>query len=244
MSKNYTKKCFVLKCDIKKFFDSVNHLILLELIKRKIKDQNFHLLIEEIVGSFTIKTAPVIQFGLFGGETEREREREPRPSAASDRGIPIGNLTSQLFANIYMNKFDQFIKHELKVKYYARYTDDFVVVSSDENYLKDILPKIDTFLEDKLKLKLHPDKVLIRKCTQGVDFLGYIILPHHRQLRTKTKNRIFKKLKLRVTEFKAGLIDETTLNQSLNSFLGVLSHANSNNLRQELLNEYWFWLKE
>lgn len=142
-----------------------------------------------------------------------------------------------------MNEFDQFVKHKLKVKYYCRYTDDFVIVSDSSDYLQKILPPIQEFLENNLKLKLHPNKVSIRKVRQGIDFLGYVILPHHRRLRTKTKNRIFKKLKQRVAEHKAGLIDENTLKQSLNSFLGVLSHADAYELRQELLNQYWLWLK-
>jgi len=122
VSKNYTQPCFVLKCDIKKFFASVNHNILLKIIKRKIKDDDSNWLIEEIIGSFGVKTESQIQLGLFGlfdfrGEN-RERERESRwPLATYGKGIPIGNLTSQLFANIYMNEFDQFIKHNLKIKY-------------------------------------------------------------------------------------------------------------------------------
>lgn len=159
-------------------------------------------------------------------------------------GIPIGNLTSQLFANVYMNEFDQFVKHKLKVKHYCRYTDDFVIVSDDRTYLNGLLPLIESFLENKLKLKLHPEKVSIRKYQQGADFLGYVVLPHHRLVRTKTKNRIFKKLKLRVLEFKTGLISEKTLFQSLNSYLGVFSHANCHGLEQEIKNKFWFWLKE
>jgi len=157
-----------------------------------------------------------------------------RPSAAIGKGIPIGNLTSQLFANVYMNKFDQFVKHKLKVKNYCRYTDDFVIVADNRKYLQNLLPEIESFLNKKLKLKLHPEKVSIRKYQQGVDFLGYVVLPHHRLVRTKTKNRIFKRLKTRVQEFKTGLINGKILFQSLNSYLGVLSHASCYNLKKEL----------
>jgi hypothetical protein len=158
--------------------------------------------------------------------------------------LPIGNLTSQLFANVYMNEFDQFVKHKLKIKYYARYTDDFVVVSDDEYYLQRLIPQIQSFLENSLKLKLHPSKISIRKARQGIDFLGYVVFPNHQILRTKTKRRILTKLKKRVAEFKTGSIIKHTLDQSLNSYLGVLSHADSYELKQELLNQYWFWLKE
>ena len=174
---------------------------------------------------------------------EAQIERE-RCSLRLGVGIPIGNLTSQLFANVYMNEFDQFVKHKLKVKHYCRYTDDFVIVSDERGYLEDLLPKIELFLNENLKLKLHPDKVSIRKYRQGADFLGYIVFPHHRLVRTKTKNRIFKNLKLRVQEFKTGLISEKTLFQSLNSYLGVFSHANCYDLEQQLKNKFRYWLSE
>ena len=160
------------------------------------------------------------------------------------KGLPIGNLTSQLFANIYLNTFDQFVKHELKVRYYARYTDDFVIVDSDKEYLLGILNPIKQFLKENLDLNLHPGKVFLKKSRQGVDFLGYITLPHYRIIRTKTKKRIFKKLKARVFEYKMGKIDKKSLDRSLQSYLGVLSHANTYRLKEELLNQFWFWLNE
>ncbi len=143
-----------------------------------------------------------------------------------------------------MNKFDQFIKHKLKVKYYARYTDDFVIVSENLYYLQSLTTKIQSFLETNLKIELHPDKISIRKLKQGIDFLGYVIFPKYRLLRNKTKKRITKKLRHRIVEYKANLIKEETLAQSLNSYLGVLSHADTYNFQQELENKFWFWLKE
>jgi len=176
---------------------------------------------------------------------ERERERVKNFSAGNNyAGIPIGNLTSQLFANIYLNEFDQFVKHKLKVKYYLRYCDDFVIIDNDQARLEKLIPKITGFLKHKLKLELHLRKIIIRKLRQGVDFLGYVVLPHYRLVRTKTKKRIFKKLKKKVYENKIGKIDDFTLEQSLNSFLGVLSHANAYGLQQKLENQLWFWLKE
>jgi len=249
ISKNYTGACFILKCDIKKFFSSVDHQILIEILERKIDDPDVLALLREIIGSFGSKTEyqPQLQLFDFRGENrerERERERERAAFGCSGVGIPIGNLTSQLFANVYMNEFDQFVKHKLKVKHYCRYTDDFVIVSDNRVYLEDLLPKIETFLENKLRLKLHPEKVSIRKYQQGADFLGYVVLPHHRLVRTKTRKRIFNKLKIKVMEFRTGLISEKTLFQSLNSYLGVFSHANCHDLEQELKNKFWFWMKE
>ena len=153
-------------------------------------------------------------------------------------------MTSQLFASIYLNEFDQFIKHQLKIKHYVRYTDDFIITANNELYLKNIIKPICSFLENKLALKLHPDKTTIRKLLQGVDFLGYVLFHHHCLLRTKTKQRIFKKIKKRIEEYKTGTIDEQALKQSLQSYLGVLSHATAYKLTQELKNQFWFWLKE
>lgn len=143
-----------------------------------------------------------------------------------------------------MNEFDQFVKHKLKIKHYVRYTDDFVVISDDIKYLGNLIPKVNSFLDENLKLKLHPHKISIRKFRQGIDFLGYVVLPHYRLLRNKTKRRIVKKLQIRVMEYKEGKITENTLGQSLNSYLGVLSHANMHNFREELRNLYWFWLSD
>jgi hypothetical protein len=153
--------------------------------------------------------------------------------------MPIGNLTSQLFANVYMNEFDQFVKHELKIKNYARYTDDFIIVAEDKNYLNNLLPPIQLFLCQKLKLKLHPQKVEIRKLRQGVDFLGYVILPHHRILRSRTKRRMFRKLKQRFADYQKRLISEESLKASVCSYLGMISHYDGYNLSKELKNYYW-----
>lgn len=215
-------RCFVLKCDIKKFFASIDHQILLNIISQRIKDQDALWLIRNIVESFS---------------SEFSNEK-------NIKGAPIGNLTSQLFANIYMNELDHFVKQRLKIKYYIRYTDDFVVVHQNQNYLLNIKDRIADFLKTKLKLTFHPDKIQIRKYRQGVDFLGYVALPKARVLRAKTRRRIFKKLKEKVHQFKLGQISEKTLTQSFNSFLGVLSHANSYRLTQELRHQFWQWLKE
>ncbi|MDO8574391.1 MAG: RNA-directed DNA polymerase, partial [bacterium] len=168
------------------------------------------------------------------------REREIETGNALQKGIPIGNLTSQLFANVYMNEFDRHMKNNLKVKHYFRYTDDFVIVSSNEEYLHDILPRVNTFLQEKLKLKLHPNKVSIRKLHQGVDFLGYVVFPKHRLVRSKTRRRIFKKMRGKIGEYRLGKIAGKSLEQSLQSYLGVLSHANTHKLRERLKNEIWF----
>ena len=136
--------------------------------------------------------------------------------------MPLGNVTSQLFANIYLNEFDQFVKHKLKKKYYIRYCDDFVILSEDKNSFFLMVKKINEFLKNNLNLSIHSDKIVIRKYGQGIDFLGYVVLPYHRVLRTITKRRMFRK------------IDKNN-NQSIQSYLGVLSHCNGYKIKKELL---------
>lgn len=143
-----------------------------------------------------------------------------------------------------MNELDQFVKHELQVRHYARYTDDFVIVAESRAYLESLLLQIQDFLSRRLKLSLHPNKVSIEPCRRGADFLGYIVLPHHIVLRTKTRRRIFRKLKERVSEYKMGIIGEPALVASLQSYLGVFSHAHAHRLSEEMQNQLWFLLKE
>jgi hypothetical protein len=126
------------------------------------------------------------------------------------------------------------VKHELRVKNYIRYTDDFVIVSRDRGYLEQLLKPVSQFLKEKLKLSLHPHKVSLRKYRQGIDFLGYVVLPSHIVLRTKTKRRIFRKLRKYLADYKENTISEEILRQSMASYFGVLSHANSFRLTKRL----------
>ena len=163
VSQNYTQPCWSLKCDIKKVFASVDHQILLGLLEDKIKDRNIIWLLNEVIKSFNI---------------------------ADGKGIPLGNLTSQVFANIYLNELDQFVKHNFKFHKYIRYADDFLFLSTDRNKLLKLINPLEKFLEERLQLELHPRKITIRKLNWGIDFLGYVVLPHYRLPRTKTRRRI------------------------------------------------------
>ncbi len=138
-------------------------------------------------------------------------------------GLPLGNLTSQLLVNIYMNEFDQFVKRKLKVKYYIRYADDFVIFGQDKTYLQNLILEISMFLERELKLTLHPNKVFVKTLASGVDFLGWVNFPTHRILRTSTKKRMIKRLnKNQSKETKA-------------SYLGLLSHGNTYKLTDVIM---------
>ena len=207
----------VLKCDIKKFFDSVDHNILLKLLGTKIKDSDIIWLLKEIVGGFEIE---------------------------KNKGIPIGNLTSQLFSNIYLNELDQFVKKELKVKYYVRYADDFIILHQNRKELIKFIEEIRYFLVAKLELNLHPRKVSLRKFSWGIDFVGYVALPYHQVVRTNTKKRIFRKVKEKVALYKAKEISQQSLNQSIQSYFGILTHANTYKLKENLTNNLFYWLNE
>jgi len=208
LSGNNHKNIFALKCDIRKFFDSIDQSILLSLIEKRIQDKRAIVLVSEIIKSF---------------------------EKATNKGLPLGNVTSQLFANIYLNELDQFAKHRLKAKYYLRYCDDFIILGGNKNGLINMLYLIDDFLKEKLKLDLYFDKVDVRKYHQGIDFLGYAVLPHHRVLRTKTKRRMFRKMKKRHQDFKDGLVSEESFNQSIQSYLGVLIHCQGYRIKKDLM---------
>lgn len=139
-----------------------------------------------------------------------------------------------------MNELDQFIKHKLHIKHYARYTDDFAIASLDKVYLENLIDPISRFLRDRLALALHPEKTSIRKLSQGIDFLGYVSFPKHRLIRTKTRRRIFAKLRNKIETRRAGTISEESLMASLQSCLGVMSHANAVQLTEEMKNLIWF----
>lgn len=127
------------------------------------------------------------------------------------------------------------MKHTLKVKHYFRYADDFIFINEDPGYLKSLLVEVEQFLAEKLLLQLHPRKISIRKFNQGIDFLGYIILPHYSVVRTKTRRRMFKKLRQRKTELENGTITPESFNQSLQSYLGMLKHCDAYKVEQKIL---------
>lgn len=209
---NNTKTCYVLKCDVKKFFNSIDQDILISLIKKKVEEDNSVWLIEGIIKSFS-------------------------------KGLPLGNITSQLFANIYLDELDQFIKHNLKIKYYIRYCDDFVILNNNKKYLENIILQTGDFLENKLKLFLHPNKIIIQKYHQGTDFLGYVSFPYFRTLRTKTKNRMIKKLENKLFLVSQHKLLEKYFNQTVQSYFGVLKHCDGQKIRGKIINFLLFCQK-
>ncbi len=198
VSKNNTKTCWILKCDIRKFFASIDQSILTSILEKYISDKDILWLLSNVIHSFH--------------------------STAPGKGLPLGNLTSQLLVNIYMNEFDQFVKHKLKIKCYIRYADDFVVFDSCKSNLENLIIIFREFLKENLKLDLHPNKVFIKTLASGVDFLGWVHFPNHRVLRTVTKKRMMKKIK-------SGFRPEV-----IASYIGMLEHGDAYTLRKNIEN--------
>lgn len=196
VSSNNRRTCWVLKCDVRKFFASIDQSILIDTFRNHISDKDTVWLIENIVSSFQ--------------------------STGIGRGLPLGNLTSQLLVNVYMNEFDQYVKHILKQSYYIRYADDFVVMHYNKSVLVDLLPKIGEFLSNNLKLSLHPDKVFIKTFASGVDFLGWVHFSDHRVLRGATKKRMFRNL------------DREVSKEMVQSYKGLLKHGNTYRVQQKI----------
>jgi hypothetical protein len=139
-----------------------------------------------------------------------------------------------------MNEFDQFVKHELKIEHYARYTDDIIIISTNLEYLQGLIKPIEKFLHERLKLNLHPKKTVLRKYINGVDFLGYNILPHCILVRKRSKNRMFRKCRDKISDYNAGKITKESLDQTIRSYIGMLSHADAHKLTRLLKNQSWF----
>jgi len=198
-SRNNTRTTWVLKCDIRKFFASIDHGILIQIIAKHILDKQIIWLLLIVINSFHTKRRSV--------------------------GLPLGNLTSQLFANIYMNELDQFMKHKIKAKYYIRYADDFIILSHDKDWIESILPQIKTFLYDKLRIELHPKKVSIETIASGIGYLGWVNFFDHRVLRTTTKKRIFRNIQKKQLKI-----------ETVQSYLGLISHGNAKQLREKINN--------
>ncbi|MFH1790334.1 MAG: reverse transcriptase/maturase family protein [bacterium] len=204
VSQNDSRPCWILKCDIKKFFANIDHSILFNVLKEYITDTKLLNLLKNIIDSFGV-------------------------DKQKTRGLPLGNLTSQLFTNVYMNILDQFVKHKLKAKYYIRYADDFVFMADDKKQLNKIIPKIKEFLEKELKLYLHENKLFIESINSGVDFLGWVHFSKYRIPRKKTKARAINR------------VEEKPVNPTLQSYLGLFSHGNTHKFQKEIKSTYWLF---
>ena len=220
-------KTYILKLDISKYFYRVDHDVLIGILKRMIADDDLLWLLDTIIRSEDTK------FGFPLGDDGFQRER------VEGVGMPIGNLTSQMFANLYLNELDQYAKHVLGVRYYIRYMDDVIILHPDKKYLWWLKEEIGAFLEDRLRLMLN-NKTTVRTTDQGIDFCGYRVWPTHRKLRKRTALKMKRRLKYLQRAYARGEVGLDKINASVQSYMGLLKHCNSYNLRKTLFESLIF----
>lgn len=243
---NNKRPVWYLQLDIHNFFMSIDKKILFNCLKKQIKDDNALWLTELLV--FHDCT---LDYHLKGSQHLRLAIPEHKTlfKTALGKGLPIGNLNSQFFANVYLNELDQFVKHQLKCKHYVRYCDDFILLSHSRQQLEQWQPQIAGFIADKLQLKLN-NKQKLTQANNGIDFLGYIVRSDYKLIRRRVVNHLKQKLKA----FEKQLVvknnqcicydfNESVLEQlyaTLSSYLGHLKWGNSFNLIQSIWQEFVF----
>lgn len=225
---NSDKKYYYLKLDISKYFYRVDHDILKVLLRKRIKDKQLLNLLYEIIDYNDVA------FGLaLKGNLENEDDR------IYGKGMPIGNLTSQMFANLYLNELDQYCKRELGIKYMVRYMDDVVILHHDKKVLHEYKTLIEAFLNNKLNLHLN-NKTAIRPISLGAEFVGYRVWPTHIKIRKSTSLKIKRRLKYVKKLYEADKIPFEKVNATVQSYMGMLKHCDSYRLQSKIFEEYIF----
>lgn len=222
-------KGYCLKADVKHYFQEVNHNVLLRILERKIKD------VEVMQLMFVILKNSV----SGGGERPRDANYSIQTRARSrverQKGMPLGNLTSQFFANIYLNELDYFVKRVLQAKFYIRYVDDFVILYNSKKQLMGWKEQIGKFLQAKLEIELHPDKSKIIPLSRGIDFVGFRNFYYNRLVR----KRNMRKMRRKIDDLKNDKISYWGLMESFQGWQAYVKWANSFNLRKEILKEIY-----
>jgi len=219
-AKNFRRgreKCLAMKCDVRKYFENIDHEILLGILRKNIKNERIFSLLKAVVKSFNEITG---------------------------KGIPLGNITSQVFANIYLNELDRFVAMDLQAAGYVRYNDDFVVLEDNENGFSVNIKKIRIFLKEKLALDLPEEKTIFRKFGWGIDFCGSIVLPNAVLIRNKTKHRMFSRLDAISRRLRDENISLSKARKTVDSYFGLLSHCKAYNLKNKIRNKYLYALSK
>ena len=231
-SNNYKDDCYILKLDVKSYFMSINKELLFDLIiseiekdKRKNGEFNFSFLLVKKLLRIIVFSDPTKECIIKGKRSDWDGLPKGKSLFLSKKGcgLPIGNLTSQLFGNIYLNKLDHFIKEDVGIKYCGRYVDDILIVHRDKEYLKEVIFQIKKHLITETLLDLHPKKTYLQHFSKGVVYLGLIIKPYRKYLTKRIKNNFY----CAVFESK----ENKKIKETVNSFLGIMSHCNSYNLK-------------
>lgn len=228
----WTRPAYYMKADVANFFNSIDRLILIDLLERHVQEEWLRVLLRQVAlhdprSNFVTRSPR----SLFA--------KVPRHKslfhAEENKGLPIGNLTSQFFANVYMNELDQYAKHQLKVRYYGRYVDDMVLFDEDPVVLNVWYRQMEDFLKSHLALHLHPNKKRVNLADRGIDFTGFIIKPGRTYLRRSTVSMC--KKKIRAWENNGSPVDQESLirlSESMNSYLGMLRQVSGYRAREAL----------
>ena len=217
---------YVLKMDIQQYFPSVDHAFLKEKLRRRIKDARVLDLLDRIIESSPQRTTEPHYFSGDDLLTPFERQT----------GIPIGNLTSQFFANLYLDDFDHYMKQVVKVRPYLRYVDDMVVLDCDKSRLTEIRSAVHERLASD-RLRLHPRKAQISPVVNGLNLLGYLVYPARRRLRSDNGHRFSRKLRHMAQGYRAGCVEWDTVVASIQSWIGHAQHADTEGLRRAIFSQ-------
>jgi len=245
-SENYHKDCYVLKLDIKGYFMSINRNLLYKTVNDTLLKQANKVVFDLPLVIKLIKKIifndPTKNYILKGSK----QDWKCLPSSKSlfhsgkNQGLPIGNLTSQLFSNVYLNSFDHFVKKELGIKYYGRYVDDFVIVHQSKDYLKSLIPKIRNYLQKEVQLELHPNKIYFQHFSKGVKFLGAVIKPHRIYIANRTKGNFYQAIEKQnkiARDHKPSKEEQSAFLSSMNSYLGILKHYKTYKIRKKIIRQ-------
>ena len=242
-SRNYTKDCYILKMDIQSFFMSIDKGLLYKYLREFILAR-YHepdqLLILELVEKVVFND-PEQNCHIKGRRSDWDGLPPSKSlfTSGKGKGLPIGNLTSQIFANFYLNFFDHYVQYDLGIEYYGRYVDDFVIVHEDKDFLIDVQAKLRSFLQAKLMLRLHPRKIYLQHFSKGVKFIGAVVKPGREYIGNRTKGNLYAKIHYYNKEAEKNprkakkLLPD--LLASVNSYLGFMIHYKTYKIRRRLL---------
>ena len=251
-SRNYKDDCYILKLDIRGFFMNIDKDILKEkltiFIEEKYEGNDKDIIL--YLCNAVVSNNPARNCIIKGRKSDWNGLPDDKSLFRTpvNCGLPIGNLTSQIFANFYLNDFDHFIKHDLNIRYYGRYVDDFVIVHNDKSFLlNEAVPRIKEFLLEKLHLRLHPQKIFLQYYSKGVKFIGAVVLPNRIYIANRTKGNFYKSIRehnLLVSHRKPFDLEIRHFQASINSYLGIMKHCCSYRIRKNMLRRVvngWWW---
>jgi len=252
-SHNFSKDCYILKLDIKGYFMAMDKTLLFDKVRNELMGNknkvDFDLELVLYLIEKTIYNDPKVNC-IIKGKKDDWNGLPPTKSlfhAQNNCGLPIGNLTSQLFGNIYMNEFDHWVKKELGIRYYGRYVDDFVLIHENKDYLQSMIPKLSAFLLSNLKLTLHPDKIYLQHHLKGVKYLGAVIKPNRIYIANRTKGNFYNAIEKQnqiARDHKPTKEEQSAFQSSMNSYLGIMKHYKTYKLRKQMLFKNlsgWWW---